>query len=287
MQTGPPGATPAESVERGFELARVASGDPLDLIVFPELFARPFWCVGLSDRKYFSWAEPVSGETLATARALARRTGCHAVVPFFERGRTEGEHYNSAALVGPDGDLIPGRLPSGDSVAVYRKNAVSSYNWGGSINDEKYYFREGPGFPVFDTDLGTIGILICYDRWFPEAWRVLALQGAEVICVPNASVGSASDLFVASMQTWAAQNVVYAIAVNRGGCETLDGIATEYYGLSCIVSPRGQLIANTPFGAPEAVVIADLDLDEVRLARLDLTMYRDRRPELYGRLGEP
>ena len=113
-------------------------------------------------------------------------------------------------VIGPDGSLIPGLLPSGEEVPVYRKNAISSYNWGGAVNDEKYYFRHGPGFPTFPTAIGRLGVLVCYDRWFSEAWRVLALEGAEVICVPNASSGAVSELFVPSIRTWSAQNVVFS-----------------------------------------------------------------------------
>jgi beta-ureidopropionase len=286
VQTGPPRADPSGSVEHGFELG-CGAAEELDLLVFPELFARPFWCVGLSDPKYFAWAEALSGETLATGQELARRSRCHAVIPFFEKGSTEGEYYNSAALVDPNGDLIPGRLPSGRSVPVYRKNSVSAFNWDGSVNDEKYYFRDGLGYPVFDTEVGTMGILLCYDRWFSEAWRILALQGAEVVCVPSASIGPASELFVASIRTWAAENVVYAIAVNRAGREIVDGITTEYFGQSCVVSPRGTVVASAAGKTADAVAVADIDLDEVQRARLDLTMYRDRRPELYGRIVEP
>ena len=164
--------------------------------------------------------------------------------------------------------------------------AISSYNWGGSVNDEKYYFRPGPGYPIFTTGIGRLGVLICYDRWFPEAWRLLALGGAEVICVPNASSGAVSELFVPSIRTWSAQNVVFSAAVNRAGRETVGAASTEFYGLSCVASPRGKLLATAPEGEP-AVASAVIDLREVAAARLDQTMYRDRRPELYSPLTWP
>jgi N-carbamoylputrescine amidase len=100
-------------------------------------------------------------------------------------------------------------------------------------------------------------------------------------------MGSASELFVGSIQTWATQNVVFVIAANRAGCETIDGITTKCYGLSCVASPRGEVIARAPLHLPDTVAIADIDLDEVHRARLNLTMYRDRRPELYGRRAAP
>ena len=282
VQTGPIDGSSSSAVRSAF--AQLEGMELPDLVVFPEMFSLPFWCVGLSSPEFFDWAEALDGPTLTAAREEVRRLGCHAVVPFFERGPVDGQYFNSAAVLAPDGSLIPGVLPTGEEVSVYRKNAISAYNWGGSVNDEKYYFRPGPGYPLFTTSIGVIGILICYDRWFPEAWRLLALAGAEVICVPNASSGAVSELFVASIRTWSAQNVVYSVAVNRAGNETVNGVTTSYYGLSCVTSPRGQLLAAAQKDEPGAVS-AVVDLEEVTSARLDQTMYRDRRPELYSPLA--
>ena len=280
VQTGPVHDRPSSAVRRAF---RQLGDETPDLVVFAELFSLPFWCVGRTRHDYFAWAEDLDGETLTTAREEVRKRACHAVVPFFERGPIDGEYYNSAAVLGPDGSLIPGVLPSGTRIPVYRKNAISSYNWGGSVNDEKYYFRPGPGYPIFTTDIGKIGVLVCYDRWFSEAWRLLALAGAQVICVPNASSGAVSDLFIPSIRTWSAQNIVFSVAVNRAGHETVDGVSTYFYGLSCVVSPRGELLGTAPEGEP-GVASAAIDLEEVTAARMDQTMYRDRRPELYSPL---
>ena len=207
------------------------------------------------------------------------------MAPFFERGVVAGEHFNSVAVIGPDGRLLPGRLPHGTPVSVYRKNAVSAYRWGEVVNDEKYYFKPGSGFAVFDTPLARIGVLICLDRWFPEAWRVLALCGAEVICVVNASAGDVDTLFVPMMAVSAAQNVVFTVAVNRAGDEEVAGRRATYYGQSCIVDPAGKVLAQASRDAPEALV-ATLDLDEVAGVRQRRTIYRDRRPELYGAVTE-
>jgi N-carbamoylputrescine amidase len=130
-------------------------------------------------------------------------------------------------------------------------------------------------------------VLICYDRWFPEAWRMLALQGAEIVCVPNASLGDVSELFVPSMRTCAAQNLLYVVATNRAGEEEVEGRKARYYGLSCIVGPRGELLAAAGEAEPDQLAAASIDLDAIALARSRQTMYRDRRPELYGLLAEP
>jgi len=279
VQTGPASGDLGENLRAAGELVRagpVRGG----LVVLPELFSRPFWCLGMSDPQYFSWAEPVTGPTVSHAAGLAAELGAVVVVPFFERGVLAGEYFNSVAVVGPDGRLLPGRLPDGSPARVYRKNAVSAYRWGEQVNDEKFYFKPGNGFAVFDTPVGRIGVLVCLDRWFPEAWRVLALRGAEVICVVNASQGDVDDLFVPSMRTCAAQNVVFAVAVNRVGTEDFAGHRTRYYGRSCVIGPMGNVLAEACGDKPQAVP-ADLDLAEVTAVRARRTMYRDRRPELY------
>lgn len=258
-----------------------------DLVVLPELFSRPFWCTGFSDQRFLSWAEDLEGPTLTAMREVAKESGATVVVPFFERGELAGEYYNSAAVVDRDGEVVGGVLPSGESVLTYRKNAISAFRWDDQVNDEKFYFRPGAGFPVFRTDIGTIGVLICYDRWYPEAWRVLALQGAEVICVVNASHGSVSDMFVPSMRACAAQNLVFVVAVNRGGHESFEGHTVDYYGLSCIVGPTGELLGCANDGEPHRTVSAQVDLDEVQRQRTRQTMYRDRRPDLYGIISDP
>jgi beta-ureidopropionase len=276
-------ATNIDAVRR---LASAARPRP-DLVVLPELFANPFWCVGLADPGYFAWAEGLDGPVLTGLGRLAADLGAVVVAPFFERGEVAGEYYNSVAVLDRSGQLVPGRLPSGRRVATYRKHAVSQFRWDAAVNDEKFYFRPGDGFPTFATDVGRLGVLICYDRWFPEAWRVLALAGAEVICVPNASLGDVADLFLPSMRTCAAQNLTYVVATNRAGVEEVEGRKSRYYGLSCIVGPRGDVLAVAGEAEPGVAVGADLDLGRIAEVRTRQTMYRDRRPELYGPVTEP
>ena len=285
VQTGPAGDDLDKNLRAASELVRSASSARGGLVVFPELFSRPFWCLGMSDARYFGWAEPVTGPTLTCVAELAAELGSVVVAPFFERGAVAGEYFNSVAVIGPDGRLLPGRLPNGTPASVYRKNAISAYRWGEAVNDEKFYFKPGSGFAVFDTPLGRVGVLVCLDRWFPEAWRVLALGGAEVICVANASQGDVDDLFVPSMRTCAAQNVVFTVAVNRVGTEELGERQVRYYGRSCVIDPAGNVLAQGSGEHPE-VLAAELDLTEVAEVRTRRTMYRDRRPELYGAICE-
>ena len=281
VQSGPASPDREANLDRALTLLAHLTPRP-DIVLFPELFLTPFWCVGLSDERYFEWAEDLEGPSLCALGAAARELGCYIVVPFFERGELAGQYFNSAALLGPEGTPVPGLLPSGDRVLTYRKNAISAYHWDGHTNDEKFYFRPGDGYPVFETRFGKIGILICYDRWFTEAWRVLALQGARVVFVPNASEGYVSDLFVPTMRACAAQNIVYVVAGNRAGLERVEDVETRYYGRSCIVGPRGDLLAEAADAATDVVIAADLDPGRVDRDRRRQWIYRDRRPELYG-----
>jgi N-carbamoylputrescine amidase len=282
VQCGPAADDLAENLAY---VDRLVGSEPADLVVLPELYSRPFWCLGDSDPERFDWSEGLDGPTLSAASDLARRKSATVVAPFFERGRLDGEYYNSAAVIGPDGNLIHGTLPTGREVKVYRKTAISSFRWGDEVNDEKFYFRPGPGYAVFDTPRARLGVLICLDRWFPEAWRVLALAGAEIICVANASQGSVSDMFVASMRTCAAQNLVFTIAVNKVGLEHVGDRSALYYGRSCIVDPVGSVLAQA-CGDHAETVSAVIDLAQLHTARTERTMYRDRRPELYRTICE-
>src|SRR5262245_16178754 len=151
VQTGPAGPSLDENLARAGALARSVQPTP-NVFLFPELFARPFWCVGLADTAYFDWAEDLDGPTLTAMREHARALGAWMVVPFFERGAVEGQFYNSVAVLDPDGRPVEGRLPDGSTCRTFRKHAVSSYHWDGHVNDEKFYFRPGSGLPVFDTD---------------------------------------------------------------------------------------------------------------------------------------
>lgn len=286
VQLGPQGEDRAANLIVAANLIRSIQPKP-NFVILPELFSLPFWCVGLHDRRFFDWAERLDGPTITAISDVARSIGTYVVAPFFERGLTEGEYYNSAVLIDPDGEIVHGRLPDGREITTYRKNAISSYAWDGHVNDEKWYFRVGDGFPIFETTIGRVGLLICYDRWYPEAWRVLALQGAVAVFVVNASEGFVSDMLVPSMRTCAAQNVLYVGCVNRAGVEQVGGVKTEYYGRTCIMGPRGDVLAEANGADPNVVIAADVDMDRVAEDRRRLWVFRDRRPELYRLLVAP
>ena len=184
VQPGPASPSKEENIQRGLNLIDLAAQEPVDLIVFPEMFTTQFFCVGFTDPKFMDLAETIPGPATQIFGEKARERDCHILLPIYEKGPREGEFYNSAVLIGPDGKVIEGILPDGTRLPAARKNYISHFRWGEMVNDEKFYFRLGSGHPVFETDLGKIGCLICYERWFPEGWRVLALNGAELILLP-------------------------------------------------------------------------------------------------------
>jgi N-carbamoylputrescine amidase len=284
VQTPPASPKKEENIETGRRLIDQVAREPVDFVVFPEMFTTQFFCVGFTDQKYMALAEPIPGPATEALGEKARQYGCHILLPMFEKGPLEGEYYNSAALIGPSGKVIYGTLPDGTRVPAARKNYVSHFRWGEMVNDEKFYFRLGPGYPIFETDHGKMGVLICYERWFPEGWRVLALQGAEIIFVPTASAGYVWEMWVCALRANAAENVLFAAGCNKGGVENVQGRETRYYGMSCIAGPDGRVIAQGPEAEGPAIIRAAVDLDEVAEARRRIMIYRDRRPELYGLL---
>lgn len=165
-----------------------------------------------------------------------------------------------------------------------RKNYISEYSWQSGYNNEKLFFSLGSGHAFFQTQYAKIGVSICYERWFPEAWRVLALGGVEIVFNPNASSGYVSDMFIPLIRASSAQNCVFTVACNKAGTERVGGKKARYYGLSCITDPAGKVLGEAPKYAEDKVVTANLELSKVEEQRKCLFVFRDRRPELYQSL---
>lgn len=249
-----------------------------DFIVLPELFTTPYWC-GAHDAKFFDWAETIPGPTTDRLAAKAKQYGCYVLAPIFEKV-VAGEYYDSCALIGPDGTLVMGELPDGGEMKCYRKTHVATLYAHTTKTDEKFYFRPGQGFPIFKTEFGTIGILICYDRSFPEAWRSLVLQGAELILIPTVSYGFRHKAFVSELQTRAMENIVFCATANRGGPEEVSFEVT-CFGSSVAIDPRGEVIVKGADHTGPEIVVAHLDLAEVERVRAQIPYLRDRRPDIY------
>ncbi|MCP5155899.1 MAG: acyltransferase [Ectothiorhodospiraceae bacterium] len=216
-----------------------------------------------------SLAEPADGPTMTRMRAEARRLGMYVLVPIYERVMA-GELYNSTFLVDPRGEVL----------GVYRKHHLPM----SSHFNEKFYFRPGnAGFPVFDTPLGKVGIMICYDRHFPESARMLGLAGAEYVFVPTATTtrGFSRSVWEPELRGHAIANGFFVAGVNRVGTE----LESTYYGASVFVDPIGQIVAQA--GDGEEVLVADLPRERIEEVRKVWPFYRDRRPDAYGAIVKP
>jgi len=194
------------------------------------------------------------------------------VLPMYEQEQP-GLLYNTAAVVDADGALL----------GTYRKNHLPQVKgfW------EKFYFRPGNlGYPVFDTAVGKVGVYICYDRHFPEGWRALGLNGAEIVFNPSAtSRGLSSYLWQVEQPGAAVANEYYIGAINRVGVEDLGD--NDFYGTSYFVDPEGKTVGEPASAHDAELVVRDLDMDLLAEVRNRWAFYRDRRPESYGDLVEP
>lgn len=259
------------NIEAVSVLVREAAGRGAKVILPPELFEGPYFCQAQSER-FFAGAKPVGAHKAVQAmQTLAAELEVYIPTSFFE---ADGPHfYNSLAMVGDDGKVM----------GVYRKSHIPD----GPGYTEKFYFRPGnTGFRVWDTRHGRVGVGICWDQWYPETARAMMLMGADVLMFPTA-IGDepaaeeldTSRLWQRAMIGHAVSNVVPVIASNRIGTEG----AMSFYGHSFITDERGDFVAH--FGAGETGVLdAEIDLDRVRKHRAAFGFFRDRRPDLYGRL---
>ena len=253
------------------DLVREAAARGAQVILPPELFEGPYFC-RVEDEGLFASARP-AGEHRAVKAMQALAAELRVTIPtsFFE---ADGQHYyNSLAMIGPDGAIQ----------GVYRKSHIPD----GPGYEEKFYFRPGnTGFKVWPAAGTIVGVGVCWDQWYPETARAMMLMGAELLFYPTAIGSEPHDPTLDTSRLWrramighAVSNVVPVIAANRIGTEE----GQRFYGHSFICDERGDLIAE--FGAEETgVLVAALDLDRVKRHRAAFGFFRDRRPELYGRL---
>ena len=270
----------ASNLQTAERLIRQAAAEGAQIILLPELFERPYFC---QERQYgyYQYARTAE-ENAAVARlsALARELRVVLPVSFYER---DGNRlYNSAAILDADGSLL----------GVYRKTHIPDDHY----YQEKFYFTPGnTGFRVWNTRYARIGVGICWDQWFPETARCLALNGAELLLFPTA-IGSEPVLEVDSAGHWqrcmqghAAANIMPLIAANRIGTETVkptednqhQSSSLTFYGSSFIADETGALVEQAD-RENAGVLTHTFDLDEIREMRRSWGVYRDRRPEMYG-----
>lgn len=264
-----------------------------DFLMPTELATTPYFC-SVRDTRYFEWAEPIPGPTTELFAERARKYGTTILLPMYESASVQGVRYNSVVVLGPEGEIIEGRLPDGRKVKRYAKVHIPALALpDGRQLDERFYFNGGDDFPVFDTPKGTIGIYICYDRHFPEGWRTLALRGAQVVFNPACAVwfepekGARSEsMYQFELQTMAMQNIVWVCAANRVGTENVQGALTRFYGKSAIYHPTGEIVAAASSEKPQ-VITHTVDLAEAARMRDFWSFFRFRRPNLYAPLTDP
>lgn len=263
-------ATNLASAER---VVREAARRGARVILLQELFETPYFC---KDHlaSHFSLARPVDGNpVLGRFQALAREL--EVVLPFSFFERANNAYFNSLAMIDADGRLL----------GVYRKSHIPE----GPGYHEKYYFSPGDtGFRVWNTRYGVLGAGICWDQWFPEAARCMALLGAEVLLYPTAIGSEPHDASIDSRDHWqrcmqghAAANLMPLVASNRIGVERGQKYQMTFYGSSFIAGPSGEKLVEADRDS-EAVLTATVDLEAVRAQRHAWGVFRDRRPELYG-----
>jgi N-carbamoylputrescine amidase len=265
-----------ENVAIATRLVRAAAKAGAQVVLVQELFEGLYFCQE-EKAEHFARARVLdqAHPTLRAMRELAAELGIVLPVSLFERANQV--YYNSLVMVDADGSVL----------GLYRKSHIPD----GPGYEEKFYFRGGDtGFRVWPTRFGTIGVGVCWDQWFPEAARTMALMGADVLLYPTA-IGSEPVSGYDSMAHWrsvmcghAGANIMPVLAANRVGMERFGERELTFYGSSFIAGPHGELIAEAGREG-EAVLTASFDLEAIRTERAAWGLFRDRRPDLYGRLA--
>jgi N-carbamoylputrescine amidase len=265
-------STRVGNLDKAEELVRRAARQGAQIVLLQELFETPYFCKDQS-AELFALARPTADNaTIHRFSTLARELGVVLPLSFFELANNA--HYNSVMLLDADGREL----------GIYRKSHIPD----GPGYQEKYYFNPGDtGFRVWQTAYGRIGVGICWDQWFPECARAMALQGAELLLYPTAIGSEPQDPSINSREHWrrtmqghAAANIVPLAASNRIGHEQGESCAITFYGHSFIADQTGALVASA--AETEAILLASFDLDAIARQRAGWGLFRDRRPELYG-----
>ena len=277
----PCGPDPEVNFATVLTAARAAAADGAQVICTQELFRTEYFCQ-IENHDIFRLAEPIPGPTTEVFQALARELGVVVVASLFEN-RAPGLFHNTAAVIDADGTLL----------GTYRKMHIPD----DPLYYEKFYFTPGDqGFRTWDTAFGRLGVLICWDQWFPEAARLTALAGAEVLLYPTAigwhpsekaAEGSAQHAAWQTIQrSHAVANGCYVAAINRVGHEApAGGDGLDFWGQSFVAAPSGEVIAEAGNAQAETLLV-EIDRVQVNEARTHWPFLRDRRIDAYGGLTE-
>lgn len=267
-----------ENINKAEKMGREAADNDANIILLPELFERQYFC---QEKRYdyYDYALPLEKNPAVNRfKEVAKELGVVIPVSFYERDIDR--LFNTVAMIDADGSVL----------GIYRKTHIPDDHF----YQEKFYFTPGDtGFKVFDTRFGCIGVGICWDQWFPETARCMAVQGAEMLLYPTA-IGSEPILDVDSSGHWrrvmqghAAANLMPVVAANRIGVETVEpckenagqSSSLDFYGCSFIADATGDIIASAK--QEETILYGEFDLDTLKEDRLSWGLFRDRRPETY------
>ena len=258
-------------IEKADEYIKTASKNGVDLLLLPELFEGLYFCQ-IENYDFFSKAEEVKdSKTLKHFQEMAKEYKIVLPISFFEK--SGNCYFNSLVVIDKDGSIVD----------LYRKSHIPT----GECYEEKFYFTPGDtGFKVFKTKAGNIGVGICWDQWFPETARILALKGAEILLFPTA-IGSEPVLPKDSKSHWqnvmkghAAANIMPVLAANRVGVEAMGKSSMKFYGSSFIADQHGDFVTEMN-REEEGIRFAEFDLSEIAKERFGWGVYRDRRTDLY------
>lgn len=261
-----------ENLKHAEALVRQAALRGAQIILLQELFETPYFCQVELCEHYSIATETNENEAVKHFRKIAAELEVVLPISFYER--KNNARFNSVAVIDTDGAIL----------GVYRKSHIPD----GLGYEEKYYFNPGDtGFKAWKTRYGRIGIGICWDQWFPEAARCMALMGAEILFYPTAIGSEPLDSEKDSKEHWqicmrghAAANLIPVVVSNRIGEETTPNTSLSFYGSSFIAGPQGQILAQASRQSEE-VITYTFDLDELEYTRMDWGIFRDRRPDLY------
>lgn len=263
------------NIEKAINLVHKSADLGAQIILLQELFETPYFCINTKN-EHFDLAKKLSDQpTIKKMQAIAKEREVVLPISFFEKSGLV--YFNSIVVIDADGSII----------GHYRKSHIPDF----PLYEEKFYFTPGDtGFRVFDTKFAKIGIGICWDQWFPEAARVMALMGAELLLYPTA-IGSELDKpdldsknhWQNTMRGHAAANIMPVIASNRIGQESSNDLSMEFYGSSFISNHLGELVSEADRES-EKIITHTFDLDLIKQYRRDWGVYRDRRTDLYNEI---
>ncbi|MDK2878831.1 MAG: beta-ureidopropionase [Thermoanaerobacteraceae bacterium] len=250
------------NVEKGLDFVKNASQQGADIVVFPELFTTGY-NPNIIQKKYYDLAETLDGPTVSAFRETAEKFSVNIILPIVLQKQMPGIIYNSAVVIGREGEIL----------GYYSKTHL----WAG----ERFYFKAGDEYPVFNMDFGKVGIMICYDGGFPEVSRILALKGAELILCPSAFPIWDKDMWDIYFKSRALENACFVAGINRVGKEE----SLHMFGNNKIANPRGKILMESDLDV-EQMQVFQIDLDEVLEYRKDVPYLKDRRIHTYRPLCE-